>query len=141
MPAGTSRSQRPNGGRFNGPALRSCSASSRTIRANLTLAYRLYDSFGAAPARRRAAAGLRSRNLTVPRRSAHQGAGLTDTEAQLVRLVYDGLSNQQIATAMHYSRKTIEVYLSRVYVKTGSASRLELIRAVERGDLDVEIPD
>jgi DNA-binding NarL/FixJ family response regulator len=38
---------------------------------------------------------------------------------------------------MHYSRKTIEVYLSRVYAKTGCASRLELIRAVDTGSVQV----
>jgi len=104
---------------------------------HLTAAYRAFDSFGAAPWRRRAAAGLRSRGLSVPRRNAPPGAELTETEIQLVRLVCEGLSNRQTAAAMHYSQKTIEVYLSRVYAKTGWSSRLELIRAVERGDLIV----
>lgn len=49
-----------------------------------------------------------------------------------MRLVRDGLSNRQIVTGMHYSRKTIEVYLSRVYAKTGYTSRLELIRPSTR---------
>jgi DNA-binding CsgD family transcriptional regulator len=71
--------------------------------------------------------------MTVPRRLAHPASDLTDTEVQLVRLVRQGLSNRQIAAAMHYSRKTIEVYLSRVYAKTGCGSRLELIRAVDSG--------
>jgi DNA-binding CsgD family transcriptional regulator len=100
---------------------------------HLSEAYRAFDAFGAAPWRRRAAAGLRSQGLTVPRRVAHPASDLTDTEVQLVRLVRQGLSNRQIAAAMHYSRKTIEVYLSRVYAKTGCASRLELIRAVDTG--------
>jgi len=104
---------------------------------NLADAYRAFDSFGAAPWRRRAAAGLRARGLTVPRRAARAASDLTETEVQLVRLVRDGLSNRQIATAMHYSRKTIEVYLSRVYAKTGCASRLELIRAVDTGAVQV----
>jgi DNA-binding CsgD family transcriptional regulator len=104
---------------------------------HLTEAYRAFDSFGAAPLRRRAAAGLRARGLTVPRRVAQAASELTETEIQLVRLVRDGLSNRQIATAMHYSRKTIEVYLSRVYAKTGCASRLELIRAVDTGAVRV----
>jgi len=108
---------------------------------NLALAYKLYDSFGAAPARRRAAAAMRARNLSVPRRAAQQGTALSDTESQLVRLVYEGLSNRQIATAMHYSPKTIEVYLSRVYVKTGCPSRLALIRAVEHGDVEAGLTD
>ena len=105
--------------------------------ANLTAAYRAFDQIGAAPWRRRAAAALRARSLTVPRRAAQPASNLTETETQLVRLVRDGLSNRQIATAMHYSPKTIEVYLSRLYAKTGFASRLELIRAVDTGALDV----
>jgi DNA-binding CsgD family transcriptional regulator len=104
---------------------------------NLAEAYRAFDSFGAAPWRRRAAAGLRARGLTVPRRAARATSELTETEVQLVRLVRDGLSNRQIAAAMSYSRKTIEVYLSRVYAKTGCASRLELIRAVDTGAVQV----
>ena len=51
---------------------------------------------------------------------------LTDAEAQLVRLVRDGLTNKQIAAALHYSPKTVEVYLSRVYAKLGIRSRVEL---------------
>jgi DNA-binding NarL/FixJ family response regulator len=105
---------------------------------NLTRAYRLYDSWGAAPARRRAAAGLRARALNVPRRAAVADTLLTDTEQQMVRLVREGLSNRQIAAAMHYSVKTVEVYLSRVYTKTRCASRLELIRAVDSGQLALE---
>ena len=101
--------------------------------AGLTVAYRLFDGFGAAPLRRRAAAALRARGRAVPRRPAQPSSALTDTDVQLIRLVRDGLSNQQIATAMHFSPKTIEVYLSRVYVKTGCASRLALIRAVDSG--------
>lgn len=107
---------------------------------HLTEAYRAFDAFGAAPWRRRAAAGLRARGRTVPRRTAQTASALTETELQLVRLVRDGLSNRQIAAAMHYSRKTIEVYLSRVYAKTGCASRLELIRAVDTGALRVGEP-
>jgi DNA-binding CsgD family transcriptional regulator len=100
---------------------------------HLNEAYKAFDAFGAAPWRRRAAAALRAQGLTVPRRVTHPASDLTDTEVQLVRLVRQGLSNRQIAAAMHYSRKTIEVYLSRVYAKTGCASRLELIRAVDTG--------
>jgi DNA-binding CsgD family transcriptional regulator len=100
---------------------------------NLTLAYQLFDSYGATPLRRRAAAGLRARGRTVPRRRVAAHSVLTETEEQLIRLVVGGYSNREIATALHYSTKTIEVYLSRVYAKTGCASRLELIRGVDTG--------
>ena len=78
--------------------------------------------------------------LTVPRRVAQPASELTETEAQLVWLVREGLTNRQIAEAMHYSTKTIEVYLSRVYAKTGHASRLELICAVDTGAVRLHEP-
>jgi DNA-binding NarL/FixJ family response regulator len=53
----------------------------------------------------------------------------------VIELVAGGLSNPQIAEELHYSRKTIEVYLTRVYAKTGLKSRVELALAVERGEL------
>lgn len=42
-------------------------------------------------------------------------------------------SNLQSRT--HYSAKTIEVYVSRLYQKVGCHSRLELVLAAERGEL------
>ncbi|MEO3853406.1 helix-turn-helix transcriptional regulator [Acrocarpospora pleiomorpha] len=70
-----------------------------------------------------------------------RGAGLapagalTPTERRVIELVAGGLSNPQIADELHYSRKTVEVYLTRVYAKTGFKSRVELALAVERGEL------
>ena len=60
---------------------------------------------------------------------------LTHTEIQLVRLTQQGLTNKQIAAVLHYSVKTIEVYLSRLYQKVGCHSRVELVLAAERGSL------
>ena len=40
------------------------------------------------------------------------------------RLVADGLTNREIAVTMHYSVKTVEVYLTRLYAKTECRSRL-----------------
>jgi DNA-binding CsgD family transcriptional regulator len=107
-------------------------------RTNLTVAYRAFDVLGAGPWRRRAATELRTRGITVPRPAQRPGADLTDTEAQLVSLVRDGLTNKQIASALHYSPKTVEVYLSRIYAKTGCGSRVELVRELESGA--VELP-
>jgi DNA-binding CsgD family transcriptional regulator len=105
--------------------------------ARLTEAFREFDALGSGPWRRRAAASLRAADLPVPRPARRAGEGLTDVEQQLVRLVRDGLTNRQIAAAMHYSPKTVEVYLSRVYAKTQCASRVELIRAVDAGALEL----
>ena len=58
---------------------------------------------------------------------------LTDTEVRLARLVHDGLTNREIASVLIVSPKTVEVYLSRVFAKTGCESRVELAVAVSEG--------
>ncbi|WP_208378991.1 helix-turn-helix transcriptional regulator [Cumulibacter soli] len=60
---------------------------------------------------------------------------LTESEMRLADLVRHGLTNQEIAAALHYSRKTVETYLTRLYRKTGLRSRVELSLALERGDV------
>ena len=102
---------------------------------NLLSAYRLFDELSALPWRRRAAGAMRARGLRVPRPAHRAGGTLTDAEERLVRLVADGLTNRQIAAAMNYSEKTVEVYLSRVYAKTGCGSRVKLVQAVASGTL------
>lgn len=106
---------------------------------NLTAAYRAFDDLGASPWRRRAATALRTRGLTVPRPAKRSDGVLTDSEAQLVRLVREGMTNRQIASALNYSPKTVEAYLSRIYAKTECGSRVELVRALDSGA--VELPE
>lgn len=71
---------------------------------------------------------------TAPARSS-TARTLNDTELKLVRLLREGMSNRQIAEVLSYSAKTIESYLTKLYRKSGCASRVELIVAFERGDL------
>ena len=71
---------------------------------------------------------------TAPARSS-TARTLNDTELKLVRLLCEGMSNRQIAEVLSYSAKTIESYLTKLYRKSGCASRVELIVAFERGDL------
>lgn len=78
-------------------------------------------------------------NVTTSRRPRGREVGrrpLSDTEVQLVQLLRQGLTNRQISAVMHYSAKTIEVYVSRLYQKVGCRSRLELVLAAERGEID-----
>ena len=55
---------------------------------------------------------------------------LTVRERSLARLVHDGRTNQQIASTLHISVKTVESYLTRLYRKTSCSSRVELAVAV-----------
>ncbi|MCE6994636.1 LuxR C-terminal-related transcriptional regulator [Saccharothrix sp. S26] len=41
------------------------------------------------------------------------------------------MRNRDIAAALHYSPRTIEVYLSRIYAKLRVSSRLELARVLD----------
>jgi DNA-binding CsgD family transcriptional regulator len=60
---------------------------------------------------------------------------LTPRERELAGLIRTGRTNRQIAAAMHLSVKSVEAYLTRVYAKTGCASRLELALALAEGRL------
>ena len=81
---------------------------------------------------------MRSKGIAVPRSRTDPTTGLTETESTLARLVSEGLTNRDIARTMHYSDKTVEVYLTRLYAKTGFRTRRDLTRAVERGELALE---
>lgn len=49
--------------------------------------------------------------------------GLTQREADILRLVATGKTNEEIAAELHVSEKTVEHHLSSVFTKLGVASR------------------
>jgi DNA-binding NarL/FixJ family response regulator len=84
---------------------------------------------------RRVAAGELA--FTVRPRMAGR-ARLTAREHDVVRLVVDGRSNDEIGAALGIGSKTVETHLSRIFERFGVASRTELAaRAVREGWLDV----
>lgn len=91
------------------------------------------QELGAAPWVFQVRRAMRGAGLTVPRSSASTKRALTATEITMAELVQQGMTNREIASALHYSPKTVEVYLSRVYAKTGVSTRLELARAMDLG--------
>jgi DNA-binding NarL/FixJ family response regulator len=44
------------------------------------------------------------------------------------------MRNREIASALHYSPRGVEVHLSRIYVKLGISSRLELARVLDNAE-------
>lgn len=66
------------------------------------------------------------------KRPATGWGALTRTERDVVRLVNEGLSNNDIAERMFISSRTVQTHLTRVYAKLGLASRAQLIRETAR---------
>jgi DNA-binding CsgD family transcriptional regulator/tetratricopeptide (TPR) repeat protein len=98
------------------------------------------QGLGAAPWVFQVRRAMRGAGLTVPRSTTTGSRALTATEVKMAELVQRGLTNREIASALHYSPKTVEVYLSRVYAKTGVSTRLELARAMDLGVLTGSTP-
>jgi DNA-binding NarL/FixJ family response regulator len=84
--------------------------------------------------RRVAAGGL----AFAVRPSGSTGARLTAREHDVVRLVVEGRSNDEIGAALGIGAKTVETHLGRLFERLGLASRTELAtRALREGWLEV----
>jgi DNA-binding NarL/FixJ family response regulator len=69
-------------------------------------------------------------------------ARLSPREHDVVRLVADGRTNDEIGSALSIGSKTVETHLARLFERLGVASRTELaMRAVREGWLDVPPSD
>lgn len=53
---------------------------------------------------------------------------LTTREEEITTLVAQGLSNKEIAAALHISEATVRTHIYRIFRKTGAANRTELAR-------------
>jgi DNA-binding CsgD family transcriptional regulator len=66
------------------------------------------------------------------KRPASGWASLTPTERDVVRLVSDGLANNDIATRLFVSPRTVQTHLTHVYTKLGLTSRVQLAQEAAR---------
>lgn len=65
---------------------------------------------------------------------------LSDRELDVVRLVVEGSSNDEIATHLGIASKTVESHLRRIFERVGVVSRTELAtRALREGWLDLPV--
>jgi DNA-binding CsgD family transcriptional regulator len=59
-------------------------------------------------------------------------ASLTPAERDVVRLVSEGLGNNDIATRLFVSPRTVQTHLTHVYTKLGLTSRVQLVQEAAR---------
>lgn len=79
---------------------------------------------------RRAATG----GMAFTSRPGGSRIGLTSREQEIVGLVTEGLSNDEIGQRLGISTKAVEGHLRRIFARTGVHSRTELaVRAVREG--------
>jgi len=88
----------------------------------------IFEEVGAAGWAERARQELRASGETARRRDDSATTELTPQEAQVARLVAEGLSNRDVAARLFVSPRTVEFHLRNVFTKAGVTSRAELAR-------------
>jgi DNA-binding CsgD family transcriptional regulator len=66
------------------------------------------------------------------KRPASGWGALTPTERDVVQLVSEGLGNNDIATRLFVSPRTVQTHLTHVYTKLGLTSRVQLAQEAAR---------
>ncbi|MBE6024229.1 MAG: response regulator transcription factor [Cellulosilyticum sp.] len=57
---------------------------------------------------------------------------LTEREIQIVEMIEEGFNNKQIAKALYISEGTVKNYVSNIYAKTETKSRIELVHLLNQ---------
>ena len=55
--------------------------------------------------------------------------GLSAREMEIIDLVADGLTNQEIAVKLTISKRTVDNHVSNMFTKTGSKNRVALLNS------------
>ncbi|WP_159789968.1 response regulator transcription factor [Sodalinema gerasimenkoae] len=80
---------------------------------------------------------LLTHKSAIPQKSDPVQIDLTPREESVLELVAQGLMNKEIASRLETSVRNVEKYVSRLFSKTGTNSRTELVRyALENGLTD-----
>jgi DNA-binding NarL/FixJ family response regulator len=92
----------------------------------------LFTEAGAGPFAERSSRELLATGETARRRTVDTRDQLTPHELRIARMARDGASNQQIATQLFVSHKTVEYHLHKVFLKLGISTREHLDRVLPR---------
>ncbi|MGW4133488.1 AAA family ATPase [Amycolatopsis japonica] len=99
----------------------------------LSEAYELMAGLGSLMHRAKTRALMQKCGIVVPGRRNT----VEENERLLATLAAEGLSNKQIAAALNTSEKSVEGRLSRLFIRTGYRSRIELATAIANGELQL----
>jgi DNA-binding CsgD family transcriptional regulator len=89
-----------------------------------------FAEMGAGAFAQRAERELLATGETARKRTIETSDDLTPHEARIARMARDGASNQDIATELFVSRKTVEYHLHKVFTKLGISTRQQLDRVL-----------
>ncbi|MFD6532092.1 AAA family ATPase [Streptomyces sp. NPDC060184] len=89
-----------------------------------------FDALRAEPFLRRCEADLAALGLTAPAQARQQVLALTERELSVAHLIAGGKTNQEAATELYVTQKTVEYHLSNIYAKLGITSRRHLAQAL-----------
>ena len=95
-------------------------------REQLRSALASFAEMGAGGFAQRAERELLATGETARKRTVETTDDLTPHETRIARMARDGASNQDIATELFVSRKTIEYHLHKVFTKLGISTRQQL---------------
>jgi ATP/maltotriose-dependent transcriptional regulator MalT len=95
-------------------------------REQLRSAHARFVEMGAEAFAQRACRELLATGETARKRKIETSDELTPHEARIARMARDGASNQDIATQLFVSRKTVEYHLHKVFTKLGISTRQQL---------------
>ena len=113
-----------------GEALRRARRPS-AARPALEAAFAAFETLGARPWARRAAAELAAAGYRADDRPNGRPLDrLSPQELQVARAIARGMNNNEAASALFVSRKTVEAHLTRAYRKLGVRSRTDLTRVL-----------
>jgi DNA-binding CsgD family transcriptional regulator len=79
------------------------------------------------------------RLLEQPQPSRWSRLGITDRQADVLRLVAEGISNKEIAARLHLSPRTVEKHIESLLRKTAARSRTQLV-AIAGPESPVDAP-
>ncbi|GAA1214263.1 LuxR family transcriptional regulator [Pseudonocardia alaniniphila] len=97
-------------------------------REQLRTAHEMFTTMGMEAFAERAARELQATGQRLSSRTAETSGDMTAQEAQIVRLVREGLSNSEVGARLFLSPRTVEWHLRRIFSKLQITSRKQLLR-------------